>query len=205
MPLNHQDRPKVLLFDLGGVIVRWTGLDALSEITGRPRDEVVALFAASDVFTAYEIGACDDAVFIDALISTFTLDMSPIEASLLWQQWVGETYAGTKAALLKLRQNYITACLSNTNALHWAWLPRHIDMEKHFEYRFASHLMNAAKPNAKCYQHAITDMDVSPSDIWFFDDTLINVEAAQSLGMTAFHVNRDLGVIPTLKELGLLI
>jgi len=47
-------------------------------------------------------------------------------------------------------------------------------------------------------------MGVNPSDIWFFDDTQANIDAATSLGMTAFHVNRQVGVIPLLKELNLL-
>ena len=165
---------------------------------------MVDIFASSDVFTAYEIGACDDGTFINELITVFGLDVTPDEASLLWQKWVGQTYVGTKAALLKLHKNYVTACLSNTNALHWAWLPKHIDMEKHFEYRYASHIIGAAKPHAPCYQYAIADMGVLSRDIWFFDDTLANVEAAQKLGMSAFHVDRKVGVIPNLKELGLI-
>ena len=47
-------------------------------------------------------------------------------------------------------------------------------------------------------------MGVRPSNIWFFDDTLINVEAAKTIGMEAFHVNRNLGVIPTLQALQLI-
>ena len=47
-------------------------------------------------------------------------------------------------------------------------------------------------------------MDVNPSDIWFFDDTQANVDAANVVGMTAFHVDRTVGVIPLLKELELL-
>ena len=47
-------------------------------------------------------------------------------------------------------------------------------------------------------------MKVAPADIWFFDDTLINVEAAIQAGMVAHHVDREVGVIPTLKRLGFL-
>jgi len=62
-------KPKVLLFDLGGVIVRWVGLDELGKITGLNRDEVGARFAASTVFRDYEIGHCGDDVFAKALIA----------------------------------------------------------------------------------------------------------------------------------------
>ena len=39
-------------------------------------------------------------------------------------------------------------------------------------------------------------MSVSPSDIWFFDDTVENIEAAKSAGMQAFHVDRAHGRNP---------
>ena len=198
------EKPKVLLFDLGGVIVRWTGIAGLSSLTGLSEAEILATFAASEIFKAYEIGKCNDDTFIAALIDDFQLDMSPADATKQWNIWVGETYEGTKEVLTQLRENYTLACLSNTNALHWAWLERHIATEDFFDHSYASHLIHAAKPNPKSYHIPIQDMGVRPSNIWFFDDTLINVEAAKTIGMEAFHVNRNLGVIPTLQALQLI-
>jgi len=197
-------QPKVLLFDLGGVIVRWTGLEDLSALTGLTHDEVLATFAASDTFRAYETGYCDDHTFINALISDFRLDKSPTEMTRLWQYWVGETYPGTKDALIDLRQTYTLACLSNTNALHWAWLGHHIATDDYFDHSYASHLIHAAKPDPQSFLIPIQDMGVSPDDIWFFDDTLANIDAAKALGMKAFYVDRTVGVIPRLKDINLL-
>lgn len=198
------EKPKVLLFDLGGVIVRWVGLDELARIKGLSREDVATRFAASAIFQAYETGQCSDDIFIDALITDFNLDISRADGKALWNSWVQETYTGTKNMLTKLRQSYTLACLSNTNALHWAHLAVHIKLDDFFDYSYASHLINAAKPNARSYEIPIEDMSVTPSDIWFFDDTLINVEAAKSVGMQAYHVDRNVGVIPTLQSLGLL-
>lgn len=197
-------RPKVLLFDLGGVIVRWVGLDALAQITGLNRDDVSRRFATDPIFHAYERGHCEDDVFAEALIVEFNLDMAPSSAKELWNSWVQESYEGTKHVLKHLRKNYTLACLSNTNALHWEHLRTHIDTEKYFDHSFASHLIRAAKPDLESFHIPIKHMGVAPSDVWFFDDTIVNVEAAKSVGMKAYHVNRDVGVIPTLQELDLL-
>ena len=197
--------PKVLLFDLGGVIVRWVGLDELAKMTGLSRDGVGDRFAASEIFSAYEIGRCDDDSFVKALIAEFNLEITQDEAKDLWNSWVQESYDGTKDMLTVLRKDYTIACLSNTNALHWGHLPTHIKIDDYFDYSFASHLINAAKPDLKSYHIPIEKMGVTASDIWFFDDTMVNVEAAKSAGMKAYHVDRDVGVIPTLQELGLLI
>lgn len=196
--------PKVLLFDLGGVIVRWVGLEALGEITGLSREAVSDRFAASDVFRDYEIGRCDDDSFANAFLAEFYLEMTFPEAKRLWNSWVQECYVGTKEMLSTLRKDYTIACLSNTNALHWGHLPTQINIDDYFDYSFASHIINAAKPNPESYRIPIEKMGVNPSDIWFFDDTIINVEAAISAGMKAYHVDRGVGVIPTLQSLGLL-
>ena len=192
------------MFDLGGVIVRWVGIDALAQLTGLTRETVTNRFSASDIFSAYEIGQCNDDVFAQELIAQFELAISLSEAKAMWNSWVQESYVGTKDMLSRLRKHYTLACLSNTNALHWQHLPTHINIEDYFDHRYASHLINAAKPNAESYLIPILDMDVSPSNICFFDDTLANVEAAKSVGMTAYHVDRDVGAIPALQSLGLL-
>ena len=196
--------PKVLLFDLGGVIVRWVGLEALGEITGLSREAVSERFAASDVFRDYEIGRCDDDSFAKAFIAEFNLEVTLPEAKRLWNSWVQECYVGTKDMLSTLHKGYIIACLSNTNAMHWEHLSTHINIDDYFDYSFASHLIRAAKPDPESYRIPIEKMGANPSDIWFFDDTMVNVEAAKSAGMKACHVDRDVGVIPTLSSLGLL-
>ena len=192
------------MFDLGGVIVRWVGIDAIAQLTGLTREAVIKRFSASDIFSAYEIGQCNDDIFAQELIAQFELTVSLSDAKAMWNSWVQESYSGTKEALIKLRQDYTLACLSNTNALHWTHLPTHIKLDDYFDHSYASHLINAAKPNAESYLIPIQDMGVNPSDIWFFDDTLVNVEAAKSVGMMAYHVDQDVGVIPTLQSLGLL-
>ena len=192
------------MFDLGGVIVRWVGIDAIAQLTGLTREAVIKRFSASDIFSAYEIGQCNDDIFAQELIAQFELTVSLSKAKAMWNSWVQESYVGTKDMLSQLREHYTLACLSNTNALHWQHLPTHINIEDYFDHSYASHIIHAAKPNAESYLIPIQDMGVNPSDIWFFDDTLVNIEAAKSVGMMAYHVDRDVGVIPTLQSLGLL-
>lgn len=197
-------KPKVLLFDLGGVIVRWVGLEALAEMAGLTREDVVSRFAASEIFNAYETGQCSDDVFAKELITLFNLGISLSESKDLWNSWVQESYAGTKDMLVTLRKDYTVACLSNTNGLHWEHLSTHINVDDYFDYSFASHLIKAAKPDPQSYHIPLQHMGIKTEDVWFFDDTAINVEAAKSIGMTAYKVDRNVGVIPTIKRLGLL-
>jgi len=197
-------RPQILLFDLGGVIVRWTGIEALMDMKGLSRDQVIERFATVPTLVDYEVGKCDDDSFARAMLDVFELGLTITDFKQVWQDWVGDTYPGAKSALKTLRQDFTLACLSNTNALHWSCLEDRIDIPAYFDHAYASHLIKAAKPASESYQIPMEDMGVSPSNVWFFDDTLLNVEAARNLGIRSFHIDRSVGVIPTLKELGLL-
>jgi putative hydrolase of the HAD superfamily len=193
-----------LLFDLGGVIVPWVGVETLMDLTGLTRDDVTARMVGSDIFNAYEIGACDDATFCAEMVSLFDLDMAPADFPALWNSWVHAPFPGTLAALETLKATYTIACLSNTNALHWAHLQSLIDPYDSFHHAFASQLIQAAKPNPQSYRIPLSIMGVSAESVHFFDDTLVNVEAARAVGMQATHVDRKVGVLPTLRQLGLL-
>lgn len=199
-----QNKPEVLLFDLGGVIVPWTGIEELAALTGMSETQIKAFLKDFKVFGDYEIGQCSSDAFAKSMIEMFGLKLTRKQFLDTWNSWVKSPYPNTEDALKSLAKNYTLACLSNTNESHWAYLKSLINLEKHLEYTFASHKINAAKPDAKSYKIPIQKMGVKPKDVWFFDDTMINVISAERLGMTAFHVDRNVGVIPTLKELGLL-
>ncbi|RKQ69768.1 HAD superfamily hydrolase (TIGR01509 family) [Litorimonas taeanensis] len=194
----------VLLFDLGGVVVPWVGLDALSKNHGLTRDAVIAKLSASEIFHAYEIGACDDETFLEEMIELFNMNISPENFASMWNSWVHPPFHNTLETLAALKSKYIIACLSNTNALHWEHLKAMFNLSDIFDYAFASHEISAAKPDDESYIIPLKSMGVLAADVTFFDDTLMNVEAAQKLGITAHHVDRTVGVLPTLTKLGII-
>ncbi len=194
----------VLLFDLGGVIVPWVGFDALAEDNNMTREAVIARLAKSDIFNAYEIGECDDLTFLKEMVSLFEMDIAPQAFADIWNSWVLPPFPNTLQTLKSLKDNYIVACLSNTNALHWQHLNGMLDLNAVFDFAFASQQIKTAKPHPRSYQIPIEDMGVDPADVIFFDDTLPNVEAARAEGITTHHVDRHVGVIPTLKTLGII-
>jgi len=203
MTTANTPRPKALLFDLGGVVVQWRGIDALCDLTGWSSDDVLNTFKGSALCEAHELGQCDDDAFIDEIRKIFDLSLSHSAMKTAWMDWLGAPYPGIADVLKSLKSQYVTACLSNTNALHWRVLAVDIATDRHFHFTFASHLMHLAKPDTEIYLSVIEKMHVSPCEIWFFDDSLSNVEAAQEVGMSAFHVDKSVGVIPTLEALQL--
>ena len=196
--------PKVLLFDLGGVIVPWVGIIELSRITGLSEAEILAKASDSELAKAYEIGGCSTDEFLDDIIRMYGFKHDRTAFGRLWNEWVEPPYAGTRAAMLELKQQFTVACLSNTNESHWDYLKDQHNILDVFEPAYASHLLKAAKPDTRAWQLCLDDMNVTASDVWFFDDTQANIDAAQAMGIQSYHVERNVGVIPTLKSLGLL-
>lgn len=73
-----------------------------------------------------------------------------------------------------------------------------------FHFPFASHHLQEAKPDEACFTKAVNIMGAAPENVWFFDGSSANIEAAQALGLTAYHVDRRVGVLPVLKKLKLI-
>ena len=195
-------KPKALLFDLGGVIVPWVGMEALAAYNNITRAEVSDRFDASDVFREFEREQASEADFITELSRLFDLPDTDIAA--LWNSWVHAPYPGTLEVLAELKTRFTTACLSNTNSLHWAHLNKMFSTDETFHYAFASHQILEAKPDAASYLKPVEIMGCQIEDIWFFDDTQANIDGARAVGLTSFQVDRAVGVLPLLKELGLI-
>ena len=194
--------PKILLFDLGGVIVPWVGTEALAAANSITGEQVAARFDSSEILSAYERGLVSDTDFLEELRRVFNLPNTDIAA--LWNSWILPPFPGTLEVLAELKTRFTLGCLSNTNALHWTHLNTMFSTHDTFDFPFASHHLQAAKPDAACYMNALKIMGAAPEVVWFFDDSLANIDAAHALGLTAYHVDRAVGVVPLLKQLKLI-
>jgi len=182
-------KPKILLFDLGGVIVPWVGIEALAEFNDIPHEEVSDRFARNEIFRDFERGQASEADFLKELPRAF--DLPDGDVADLWNSWVHAPFPGILSALSTLKSKFTLGCLSNTNSLQ-------------FHFPFASHHLQEAKPDEACFTKAVNIMGAAPENVWFFDDSSANIEAAQALGLTAYHVDRRVGVLPVLKKLKLI-
>ena len=191
------------LFDLGGVIVRWTGFSELAKISGLPYEDTVRRFTESEVCKSFEKGLTGSEVFLHHVINLYDLPYSPHQFKRLWNGWVGTVFEGVEDAIKKIGQNHKTACLSNTNALHWDHLNTYLKPAELFNYSLASHQIQAIKPDQIAFEKVFKVTGYSPENIIFFDDTQMNIDAAQDLGMSAYKVDPKLGVLPILRSLKL--
>ncbi len=192
---------KAILFDLGGVLVGSAGRVALRAL--RPdmsEDQVLERWHRSNAVNLFERGQISSRMFAKEFIEEWELRLDESDFLASFTAWVSGFFDGAEVLVRSLRRQHLVACLSNTNAIHWARLPELRDL---FDTCFASHLTGFMKPDREAYEHALRELQVPASSVYFFDDLLPNVAAARTLGINAYHVNGFADVEPALLSEGL--
>ena len=94
--------------------------------------------------------------------------------------------------------------LSNSNALHWPRVLNEMGLGPAFDRHFVSHLTGRIKPDMEAFEHVVDALRCMPGHVLFFDDNLLNVEAAQRSGMHAIRVRGATEVQRALISLGII-
>ena len=80
--------------------------------------------------------------------------------------------------------------LSNLKQIDFEWFSTQYDVSK-FDKLYLSYEMHLMKPSNEIYERMIEDLNVLPDNIYFFDDSQANIEAAKRLGINAYCVTGD--------------
>jgi putative hydrolase of the HAD superfamily len=197
---SDRDR-RVLLFDLGGVVVSTVGTATLQQwLPTLARAESAARWHACEAVGQFERGRIAADEFATRFVADWQLTMAPAQFLREFTRFVRGFFPGAQALLQRLRERHTVACLSNTNAAHWAEL---VEVRSAFDVCIASHLIGHMKPDREAFEHALLALNAAPQHVCFFDDLLPNVRAAQQIGIQAFHVQGLDGVEAALRELGI--
>jgi glucose-1-phosphatase len=181
---------RVLLFDVGGVLVQLTGTQVILEWLGNrmTHDEFWRRWLLSDSVRGFETGSISDWTFAQGVIAEFGLPVEPRYFLDSFIGWPTALYPGTLELLERIPQRYQRALLSNSNALHWPRVLDEMQLGSAFEHHFVSHLTGRIKPDARAFEHVLQTLDCRAEQVLFFDDIALNVEAARALGINAVQV-----------------
>ena len=193
---------KVIVFDLGGVLVESVGVDVLAARFPQlgARSAVLERWQKSQAVARFERGMLSPEAFAAAFMREWGLKLDEPVFLELFASWVTGFFAGARELVQGLRARHRVACLSNTNAVHWARLP---GMEQIFDYCFVSFISGFMKPDRQAYAHALKSLGVEPGAVYFFDDLPANVAAARDVGINAFLVRGVAETEATLRAEGL--
>ena len=199
------DKP-LLLFDLGGVLIDFTGLTDIHGLLLDPMEvaEANRQFGTSQAIADFEVGLLTPEEFSAAFCKAWRLNCSEAEFLGHYQSWTRSMLPGARELLTELREHYRLAALSNSNILHWTRSECVVQVQSYFERAFSSHELGYRKPDPAIFLKALEELGVEPADVVFFDDNAANVATALSLGISAHQVEGVDAVRARLSEMNLL-
>ncbi len=177
----------VLLFDLGGVLVRWEGSAGLLELTdGRlSREEARRFWLNSPWVRRFEAGKCSGTEFAAGAVNELGLAVPAEEFLDRFTGWDRGPLPGAHELLDELRSHYQLACLSNNNEIHWPKIRDEFGFRRFFDRCYLSHEIGLIKPDREVFDYVLRDLALPPESILFFDDNPECVEAARKVGLRA--------------------
>ncbi len=198
--------PQLLLFDLGGVVIDFSGVRDLPPLMRHPvsETEVGQRWASCPIVRAFETGQITTGQFSERFVKEWDLSLSPVAFLEEFRTWVRGFLPGALTLLASLKGKYRLACLSNSNRIHWEDNARRFELDVIFEKAISSHQLGCLKPDPEIYRCAISLLNVKPDEVLFFDDSAANVAGAAQVGIPAFQISGVDELRSCLQELGLL-
>lgn len=141
-------------------------------------------------FPHYQDGSFDEAGYLHGLAQY--LQISDADALRAHNGILSRPTEGTGEIVQKIEvKGLTTACLSNTNALHWEVLtdPNRYPNIASLNVKAASQIIGISKPDPRIYQEFEAMVQANGSEIVFFEDSPANVEAALKLGWNAVLID----------------
>jgi putative hydrolase of the HAD superfamily len=196
---------KVIVFDLGGVLVDWVGTQALVELSDNSLTEEQArrYWLESLWVRKFEIGRCSPNQFASGVISELHLAVSPEKFLTEFTSWDRGLLPGAIELLNNLRPYFLLACLSNNNELHWKKLNEQNELGKKFHRLYISHLTGLIKPTEEAFKNLLHDLNHPPDTMLYFDDNQECIWQALKFGMRAYQVAGAAAVREVLKNLNI--
>ena len=179
---------KVLMFDLGGVLVEIKGLENLLELSNLSEEKFWEKFLLSPNVHNVETGKISMDVFAPRFIKEFDLLIDVNDFINIFSNLPHRKYSGVDKMLKELSKDFTLACLSNTSDVTADRLLHNFKFESLFDYCFFSSEICISKPSKEAFLYAADQMKCDFDEIMFFDDNKLNVDTAFKLGIEAYTV-----------------
>jgi putative hydrolase of the HAD superfamily len=175
-----------LVFDLGGVVLRW---DPEAIASGIFPDEQARMLAREHIFFHADWLALDRGTLTreDAIArGAARTGLPPLEIERLFDAVPPSLVPipETVALLHRLHgEGHLLYCISNIGSAGIDYVEREHDFFRLFRGTAISCRLNFCKPEPEIYQYLLRTYTLRPAETVFIDDLEDNVRAAASLGM----------------------
>jgi len=183
-------RYELLLFDLGGVLVDFSGPREIGQFLRAPStpDEILTRWVACPHTDAFERGSISSKEWAERFVKAWDVTLPPDEFLNAFRMMTRRVLPGALELLDQLRPKFRLAVLSNSNELHWDRNANELKVLDLFEFAISSHQVGLCKPDPAIFTLALERAQLPPESVMFFDDLPGNVAAAAALGIDARQV-----------------
>jgi putative hydrolase of the HAD superfamily len=183
------DRIDLVLFDLGGVLIRPGGVAPMRALSGIDSDEALwTRWLTCQWVRRFEAGQCTPAEFAAGMVDDWELELEPAAFLEEFGRWPEPPFAGALELVDQVQERVPAAFLSNMNSLQWSANYEGIPLTEAFAFRFLSFELGLVKPDAAIFDAVAARLPVPRHRVLFLDDNAVNVEAAERAGFAAGHV-----------------
>lgn len=179
---------KAVVFDLGGVLLRLR--DPVAQFGLRmAAEQFHRRWLLSPAVREFERGAIDPEAFARAVVGELALPMDWPVFLERFDGWPESMFPDTLAMLGAVPAGTGRGLLSNTNAVHWRRADIAGVLDGCFDRTFLSFETGLLKPDREAFTQVFREFRCEASEVLYFDDNPLNVEAAKRTGMQA-HLAR---------------
>ena len=195
---------KVLIFDLGGVLIDLHVERSFAELAAMGVDSSLLTEHNSMVngyMQKYDRGDITTEEMFSAMASLLPEKGAVVLNGRLhdmWNMMLGKYMPYKFHRLRELRERgHRVVMLSNTNEAHWGELENRFmatmgePLSAFFDAFYLSYRMRMRKPEHAIFQELIAAENVAACECVFFDDSAENCEAARELGIEAVLMERN--------------
>ncbi len=196
--MDHLKGIKNIIFDLGGVIINIDYKLTLAEFKKlglKDVEKIYTQFGQLEWFDNYDRGRISSDIFLNEFGKLLAPGTSREQITHAWNAMLLDFPQDRAELLLKLKKNYRTFLLSNTNEIHINYFFRRIkdlygydEMKSFFEKDYYSHRLGMRKPDVEIFDFVLRENGLVASETLFIDDTLQHVEGARRAGLRAYHL-----------------
>jgi FMN phosphatase YigB (HAD superfamily) len=179
----------VVLFDLGGVLIDFGGVEPMKALAGvESDDELWSRWLTCRWVRSFERGDCPADAFATGVVEDWGLAIDPAAFLDAFRSWPGGALPGADELLQRVQRVVPAGCFSNTNALHWEQNFGRWPILEAFDFCFLSFELGAVKPDRAAFDRVAQLVPAPPERVLFLDDNVPNIEGAHAAGFAAAHV-----------------
>ena len=194
-----------LIFDFGGVIVNLDKERCIRNFTAlgiENTEKFLGNFGQQGVFLQYEKGQITDDEFRAELRELTTKSLTNKEIDDAWCSFLTGIPTEKLDLLIELKKKYRVLMLSNTNNIHIQYCKEHYfsrnghSIDDYFHKCYLSYEMQMAKPDAEIFEALLHDSGLKAEECLFLDDSKLNIETANQLGINTYLITPYSNLIP---------